>query len=380
MKRLVLPAALGSLRSAATTVALLSIAACSAPNGAGASGPLLATGPSSVRSGSLTFTVYTAGQTPGFSARAGAIDLAAGPGGYMWFTDAGTPAIGRIASDGTITEFTSGLPNGAEPYSIVAGPDGNMWFSDHRGVAIGEITPDGTITEYAATQYANSQALGIAFGPGGQPWIVGFGSQPLLAHLTPSGSITAQLLPTLMTPKGALAGDSHENLWFVAENSKTKGELMERPAHSSRLHRTPMKMISVFEPCCPNVAPKSITAGPDGNPWFTTLEFGHGSSPDQYLETRRSGRIHLIKISFKGVTGSAYASGIATASDGLWVTGGSVFQYTGALWHVDTNGKQIAYNVPYTPLGLAVDANGNPWFTAAFAGQPSRIVEVIGAR
>jgi streptogramin lyase len=363
-----------------TGFALACLAGCSSAGGDLLGRAPQAGGPATVRSGSLSFTVYTAGQTPGFPAHASAVDLAAGPGGYMWFTDGGTPAIGRIAPNGTVTEFTTGLPSGAQPYSIVAGADGNMWFSDHRGVAIGEITPSGTITEYAATQYANSSALGIAFGPAGEPWIVGFGSQPLLAHLTPSGSIAAQLLPVLMTPNGALAADSLDNLWFVAQNSKAKGELVERPAQKSKIRSTPLRMVSIFLPCCPNVAPKSIAIGPDGNPWFTTLDFGRPKSSAQFIGTRRAGRVHLIKITHKGLSGSAYASGLAAAADGLWMTGGNVFQDAGALWHVDASGTQIAYNLPYDPLGLAVDADGNPWFTAAFSGQPSRIVEVTGAR
>jgi streptogramin lyase len=70
----------------------------------------------------------------------------------MWFTDNGTPAIGRIAADGTVTEFTAGLPSGAVPYAIAAGPGGNMWFTDYRGAAIGRISPSGAITEFSLPQ------------------------------------------------------------------------------------------------------------------------------------------------------------------------------------------------------------------------------------
>ncbi len=119
-------------RKLAALVTLIFVAACSGQSGTSApQAPQLA-GPSTKRTGSLNFTVYTAGQTPGFLAGASAVDLALGPAGDMWFTDAATPAIGRIATDGTVTEFTSGLASGAKPYSIVAGPDGNMWFSDNE--------------------------------------------------------------------------------------------------------------------------------------------------------------------------------------------------------------------------------------------------------
>lgn len=361
-----------------TLGALLFIAACSGQSLLSAAHAPQSAAPSTVRSSGLTFTVFTAGQTAGFPASASANDLASGPDGSMWFTDSATPAIGRIAADGTVTEYTGGLPLGSIPYSIVAGPDGNMWFSDFRGVAIGQITPSGTITEYSAPQYTNSSAMGIAFGPRGEPWIVGFGSQPLLAHLTKNGTIAAQPLPVLMTPNGALTGDTSHNLWFVGQNFKTRGELVERGAHSKEILRTFIHMIAAFEPCCPNAAAKSIVIGPDGNPWFTTNDFGHRDSGANHLGTLAGGKIHLVRVHHKGLSESAYPSGLAATSSAMWMTGGDPFAYKGALWHIDKRGKQTAYDLPYNPLSIAVDASGNPWFTTRFSGEPSQIVEVTG--
>ena len=368
------------MRISVAVLTLACLAACSRTSGLPGIPVSQATGPSIVRSGSLQFKVFTAGQTPGFPASAAAIDIAPGPGGTMWFTDGGTPAIGRIASDGTITEFTNGLPPGAQPYSIVAGPDGRMWFSDHRGVAIGKVTPAGAITEYDASQYGNSDAMGIAFGSRGEPWIVGFGSQPLLAHLTRQRTFEAQLLPVRMTPNGALTADARGDLWFIAQNPHTRGELVERRAHSDGLFRTPLHMLAAFLPCCPNVAPKSIVIGPNGEPWFTTLYYVHRSSPANFLGTLQTGRVALFRIRNKGLSEVAYPSGLAAAAHGLWITGGDPFADNGALWHVDDRGKQIVYDLPHNPFALALDAAGNPWFTAAFSGQPSRIVEAIGAK
>lgn len=334
-------------------------------------------GPSVVRSNTLSFNVFTAGQTPGFPSTAVAVDLAPDNAGNMWFTDGGTPAIGRIDSSGNVTEYTSGLPPGAQPYSITAGPNGDMWFSDFRGVAIGQVTPQGAITEYDASQYTNSKAMGIAIGAHGEPWVVGFGSEPLLAHLTPAGTIVGRPLPKDMTPKGALTSNPHGNLWFVVQNRQTHGYLIERRAHAPGLTRTPLHMVSAFEPCCPNVAPKSIVIGPNRDPWFTTLDFAHKKSPASWLGTYKLGKVILHRITHKGLTEAAYASGIAADAHGLWMTGGDPFSDDGALWHVDNRGNQTAYNLPHNPLGLAVDTLGNPWFTAQFSGQPSRIVEVI---
>jgi len=281
---------------------VLTAAACSGPGGLAPMHASASAGPSNVRSGSLSFKVFTAGQTGGFLATAAAIDIASDATGNMWFTDAGTPAIGRIAPDGTVTEFTSGLMQGAHPYSIVAGANGTMWFSDSRGVAIGEVTPQGVITEYDASQYMNSDALGIALDAHGAPWILGFGSQPLLAQLTASGQFNVQLLPPLMTPGGPLASDAAGNLFFLAQDKKTRGNLIERPASSKRLIRKPLHMVAAFTPCCPNVAPKSVAIGADGAPWFTTLGYVRGNSPYNYLGTLRVGKVHLMRIRTKGLS------------------------------------------------------------------------------
>ncbi len=332
-------------------------------------------GPSVIRSNALTFKVFTAGQTPGFPASAFAADLALGPDGAMWFTDGGTPAIGRIATDGTITEFTSGLPSGATPDSIIAGPDGNMWFSDNRGVALGKITPQGAITEYDAPQYDDTFATGIAFGPNGDPWIVGFGEPSLLAHLQ-NGTITTQLLPDRMSPEDDLTNDASGNLWFLGNNAQLRALLLENPANGKGLKRVEIGMHRQLGPCCANKAAKSITIGPDGHLWFTTLDYGFRHSGAAFLGTLRGGKVQLIRIHRNKLSETAVPSGIAANAKGLWITGGDPLQDNGALWHIGTGGKQTAYDLPYDPLGLAVDGAGHPWFTAIFSDQPSRIVEV----
>ena len=367
-------------RVSISLIAFLTVAACSGPSGMSSMHAPTSAGPSNVRANSLSFKVFTAGQTAGFLSSAVAIDIAPDSSGNMWFTDAGTPAIGRIAPDGTVTEFTSGLMAGAHPYSIVAGANGNMWFSDSSGVTIGEVTSQGAITEYDASQYGNSKAAGIALNAQGEPWVLGFGSQPLLALLTASGTFKVQLLPVLMTPGGALASDASGDVFFLSQDKKTRGNLMERPVSSKRLIRKPLHMVAAFTPCCPNVAPKSIAIGPDGNPWFTTLGYVHGNSRANFLGTLRDGKVHLIRVRTKGLSEGAYPSGLAPVASGLWMTGGDPFADNGALWHVDQNGKQTPYDLPHNPLAVAVDGSGNPWFTALFSGQPSRIVEVTGAR
>jgi virginiamycin B lyase len=319
--------------------------------------------------------VYTAGQTPGFPTSASAVDVAPGPNGTMWFTDDGTPAIGRIAADGTFTEFTAGLPSSASPYAIAAGPDGNMWFSDFRGVALGRVTPSGKITEFSLSHQTGAVAMSIAF-VRGQPWIVGVGKPSQLAHLTPSGTLVAQTLPSQFTPSGSLAGDSHGNLFFNGTNTQMQAQLIERPRNGGQLIRFPMHMHFADVGCCPNRAPRQMVIGPDGNPWFTTIYWGRKLGVN-YLGTLRGGTVSLAPISEKGLSEVAYPSGIAAGVNSLWLTGSHPVLPVGALWHFDLQGNQKVYALPYRPFGLAVDGKGHPWFSSLERGQPSQIVEVL---
>ena len=46
-----------------------------------------------------------------------------------------------------MTEFTTGISAGANPYGIAAGPDGNLWFTENDVLTkVGRITPSGTVT------------------------------------------------------------------------------------------------------------------------------------------------------------------------------------------------------------------------------------------
>ncbi|MFY9664036.1 MAG: hypothetical protein WAK19_06260 [Candidatus Cybelea sp.] len=361
-------------------VALLGLEACAGPNGL-STAPARNAGPLASNSAILTFKVFTAGETPGFPIGAGAYDIAPGPGGTMWFTDGGTPAIGRISSDGIFTEFTQGLPPGALPDVIVAGPDGNMWFSDNRGVAIGRITPSGTIVEFSDPSYTNTRAMGIAFGPHGEPWFLAVGSPSLLGHLTPQGKIG--VVP--MSSNGALTADASGNLWFTRTNylhSRGEGEVVERTAQGGRLVRFGMRMHIGVLPCCPNHAPKTSAIGLDGDPWFTTLGYFHESSPRNFLATVKARSVKLVRITHKGLRSGhqfayTYPSGLAVGPNDLWITGGAPFFPQGAIWRINAQGEQVAYSLPYDPLGLGVDAEGHPWFTASSFGFPSQIVEVL---
>ena len=60
-------------------------------------------------------------------------------GGFVWFGEANSGAIGRITTGGVVTEY--GIPgSGTTAVGVTQGPDGNVWFTDgglDRNVVIG---------------------------------------------------------------------------------------------------------------------------------------------------------------------------------------------------------------------------------------------------
>ena len=70
----------------------------------------------------------------------------AAPTDALWFTNAENNSIGRISTDGAVSNFTD--PSISEPSSITNGPDGALWFTNTGNSSIGRITTDGVVTNF----------------------------------------------------------------------------------------------------------------------------------------------------------------------------------------------------------------------------------------
>jgi virginiamycin B lyase len=100
-------------------------------------------------------------------------DITAGADGALWFIELnGTidarvvvgNRVGRITLAGEITELP--IPSrGGSPTNVAVGPDGNLWYT--KGAALGRVADDGTITEFPLA--ANARAVGLTAGSDRQP-------------------------------------------------------------------------------------------------------------------------------------------------------------------------------------------------------------------
>jgi streptogramin lyase len=207
--------------------------------------------------------------------------LTAGPDGSIWFT--GFYKIGRIAPDGTVSEFP--LPNGENSDEkfvfhdgpLVVGADGNVWFSGARGFRredgsavgdepiIGRLTPTGELTEFDLPP-EGGHPIRLTNGPDGNVWFTEPASNRV-SRITMAGQIQAFPLPPSVQPVGIVAGPDGA-LWFLERREAdsaiaritTSGELTEYPLERSELEKEE-ELGGLF-------GAGSVVAGPDGRIWF----------------------------------------------------------------------------------------------------------------
>jgi streptogramin lyase len=197
--------------------------------------------------------------------------ITAGPDKNLWVTEPTVAKVGKVTTAGAITEYATGAtsekPNGGHPDEITAGPDGNLWFTEPEDAEIGKITTAGAVTQY--TLPAGSRPTGITAGPNKESalWFTDWGTAKV-GKLTTSGTITEYSVAGGGTP-GAITAGPDGNLWFTVFKEGIIGEgdhaRIDKITTSGEVSEYPL---AIEAPEYPDGT--AITAGPDGNLWFTT--------------------------------------------------------------------------------------------------------------
>ena len=203
--------------------------------------------------------------------------MAPGPEGNVWFTDVGQLAGGEnamsnIAPDGSITEYTStnsSFPAGEVPTSVVAGPDGKIWFATSSG-KLGRIATDGTGAELFTTGLnAGAAPTFFTLGGDGNLWFtdqsfskkaigkIDFSTEPpTISEINPG----ANGLPSTPFPNAITAGPDG-NVWFTEKNQGAVVGAIGRVTPSGSVTEFTEKVVG---------SPEGIAAGIDGNLWYAS--------------------------------------------------------------------------------------------------------------
>ncbi|HEY0396307.1 MAG TPA: hypothetical protein VGD01_17620 [Candidatus Elarobacter sp.] len=177
-------------------------------------------------------------------------DIAQGADGALWFAEGSDAKIGRISATGATAEYAiSSIPT-----RIVAGPDGALWFGEMGpGPQYGRIATDGSVTEFAiaASGAAAVDPAGLAFGADGNLYVADAGN-PAVYAVTPA---TGALVRTyaLATNANAVVTGPDNNIWVGTAGAVARIRLSDG-------------LVSAF---ATSGAVTSLTAGSDGNVWFT---------------------------------------------------------------------------------------------------------------
>lgn len=132
------------------------------------------------------------------SPEADAWDICVGPDGALWFNEPLALKIGRITTEGVVTEF----PTGFGAYGVTAGPDGNIWFT--AGNQVGRMTTAGQVTMFPIPDPLGQRAAySIVAGSDGNLWFTDLSGA--IGRVTPTGSFTFFALP-VPTPIPAPGG------------------------------------------------------------------------------------------------------------------------------------------------------------------------------
>ena len=225
----------------------------------------------------------SAGSGASHDANATPVGITVGPDGNIWFTEQRDNLIGVInpntapesggvlpLSSGVVTVYSTGT--GTNPTEIVSA-GGKLWVSElgdngshnNRVGAFDPGNPGLGVKQYALTNTADLQGLGIALGSDGNVWVALHNSaysQGTLVSFDPSNPASQSqvaeangILGLYLTP----GGDG--NLYVTLKGNQV-GTIDLRASG-------PDRRIQPFSTNNPTSVTNEITAGPDGNIWFT---------------------------------------------------------------------------------------------------------------
>jgi streptogramin lyase len=240
-----------------------------------------------------------------------------------------------------------------------------MWFVDVIRKLVGRITPSGEMTQFSLPAVTGG-AQTIASGPDGNLWLTsnggGQGQPDWILRVSVKGDVTKFQAGSNQGggfgtgPESITAGPDG-NVWFTEFWTSRIGRL------------TPSGILTEFPTPTPGSAPRGIVAGPDGNLWFTETNRTHVAiarvTPDGHVTE------HLLT---QGPSDLGLNGLVAGPDGNLW------FTEQAGIGHISPGGEIVYVPLPQDsqPRTLAAGPDGNIWFTDSRKNAIARL-SVAGA-
>jgi virginiamycin B lyase len=200
------------------------------------------------------------------------------------------------------------------------------------------------ITEHSTAPGSGPRELTLA--PSGNAVWFTEASSGTLGDVSDQGRYSRFFIPTKNSQPSGITAGPDGNIWFTESSGNKIGRVV-----SFKVNEYPLPS--------PSSEPRGITAGPDGALWFTE---GAGNRIGRITT---AGRITQFTVP----TARSDPARIAAGADGaLWFTE----QAGGRIGRITTAGKITQYPLPTSatgPFGITAGPDGNIWFTEGAAGK-----------
>jgi virginiamycin B lyase len=132
--------------------------------------------------------------------------------GAMYFTELNAGRIGRITSQGKITEYPTPTPN-SRPIAVAA-HDCKIWLSEETGGRFGVLDPKtAKITEYPSGG-PDAQLAGLAFDRQGTLWLA-YRTPDAVGEVNPDKTVRQFPLPTKKAVLHRITQGPGNTMWFT---------------------------------------------------------------------------------------------------------------------------------------------------------------------
>ncbi|HUC30347.1 MAG TPA: LamG-like jellyroll fold domain-containing protein [Candidatus Acidoferrum sp.] len=292
------------------------------------------------------------------------------PANATWI---GTPAPGRvfaILSDGTneLDVFSNTILQTGVFYHVAL-----TWIGPHVGAILyvngnPENSGTGAAMGLLSTP-TNPFQIGGILNPTSSP----DSFNGAIDELQVWGSPISQF--QIATIYNAGAAGQCQNLWFTETNGTVTNNIGFITPDGATINE--------FTPPTHAAFPYSITAGPDGNVWFTENQPNKIGEFNSVGGGAGIGEDPITSATLPGTNSSYGALGLTSGPDGqLWFTESVCVTDPCFVGSISTTGTLNIYGVPTSdvgPLGITAGPDGNLWFTETGLGAHSGIAKLTTA-